>query len=451
MNQLNDFPLIKRFRERYQADAEFRQAYSRNPGDLLRSFGLAADSGRMDRVLGLVAGESGLTSPVPDSDPAGQIIQKTLRTPIPDPRIQDWRQRQIKRIQAFYHVSVFRWILHAPMAFELSKGCSGRCAFCCFDPPPLSGVFRLDGPARQLWCEILAESRRALGPVMDQAAACYFATEPFDNPDYETFAADFKQICGFWPQLTTVKCLDDVSRTRQYISRVGPDAVQAGMVRFSVTSLKMLRAVHAEYSPEELAHVELLLNNPESTWKYSPAGRARKLQERFANTSQMANKFYLPGPTACVTGFVVNLVDREIRLISTCTPDQEHPHGYILFDTARFNTADEYRDALERLVTRNMPDFPPADWILAFSQGFRFVRAAHGCEWSTKFLTRRVSGDGSFIRMCEMIAEGRYTWNEISASFGDAWITEMYLKPKLSLLMNLGLIREPAARKKALP
>ena len=444
MGDVENIPHLKRFGECYQADPEFRESYNRDPAALLRKHGLNLEPTHLSDLLQRLDARSPAFIQSLHEGPGLKILRKLQTERIADERFEAWRRRQVKRIQAFFHTEVFRSLLHLPMAFELSKGCSGSCFFCCFDPPPLSAVFPHNEVNRRLWREILSISNRLVGPLFGAGAPCYYATEPLDNPDYERLAQDFREITGFWPPLTTVKCLEDPKRIRKYIRAVSADSDHPVLLRFSVISLRMLREVHAEYSPEELADVELVLNNPESMWKYSPAGRARRIaQSSGQRGDRMAEKFYMPGPTACATGFVVNLVDRSIRLVASCTPDEQNRQGYILFDSMDFETSADYERALEELIVRHMPAFPLDDWILAFSPGFKLNATEEACLFSTDFMTRRLAGDSSFVKMCELIGEGRYTWTELSAIFGDAWITEMYLKPKLSLLFDWGLLREP--------
>jgi radical SAM family RiPP maturation amino acid epimerase len=439
MDDAEKLPYLKRIAECCQADPEFQQAYSADPAAVLREYRIDLDPASLNELLATARS-------CWESHAIG-IARELQGRALADDRFQAWRQRQIKRIEAFHHVEIFRSLVHVPIAFELSRGCSGRCFFCCFDPPPLSGVFPYSEANSRFWREILSISMRLVGPLFGRGAPCYYATEPLDNPDYERLTRDFREITGFWPPLTTVKCVEDPKRIRQYIRAVTSDSDHTALLRFSVTSLRMLREVHSEYTAEELAEVELVLNNPESSWKYSPAGRARRIVERVSQNDRMAHKFYMPGPTACVTGFVVNLVDRSIRLVATCPPDERNPFGYILFDNIDFQTPQDYERGLEELIAQHMPVFPHGNSALAFSPGFKLEATEGGCQFSTDFMTRRLPGDTSFVKMCELIDEGRYTWTDLCAIFDDAWMTEMYLKPKLRLLFDLGLLREPTTRR----
>ena len=71
--------------------------------------------------------------------------------------------------------------------------------------PPRASASRLAGVARYeenrlLWHGILAAVLEIIGPAAGMGP-CYFATEPFDNPDYERFMAGYREILGTVPQI----------------------------------------------------------------------------------------------------------------------------------------------------------------------------------------------------------------------------------------------------------
>jgi len=443
-----DYPRVKRFLELHLADPAFRAEYQQTPELVLRRCGLDSTPGFIDEIFqtpARTAHQSGHPYYQERSSRLkfiGDIIQCLLHEPNQDRRFHLWRQRQLNRVRAVSHSELFQMLPHISIAFELSQGCSGQCPFCCFATQPLHGVFSATTANRKLWREVLEMSRHIVGPVM-RYGLCYYATEPFDNPDYETFVEDFHALNDWWPQLTTAKPLESPARIRNYIRMIGAQPLRSNMVRFSVTSLETLRKVHGEYSAEELDHVSLILNNPESTFKYSPAGRARQLradwQERGLDRPE---KFYLPGTIACVSGFVVNLSARSIRLVAPCSPDEAHPQGLILFDEAGFSDAADFEAQMERMIARNMPDSPRPDTALAFAPAFSLNKDSDGIALSSRFMTRRFPGDANWVALAELIRSGRHTWSEIERIFDDPFLTGYYLKPKVQSLFDCGLLLE---------
>lgn len=445
------FPRFKRFCELYNADPAFREAYRESPEGTLHRLGLDADRALVDAVLAAPPGTACegcdvyRLENVERARPSGEITRQLLEDPVADRRFDRWRQRQLSRLRAICHPKLFHLLFHIPIVFELCEGCSGGCPFCCLAPPPLKSIFPYTEAHRKLWREILEVSRRLIGPLA-RYATCYYATEPFDNPAYESFARDFHAVNGWWPHLTTLKHLEDPARIRRYLAMVGDLALKSNMVRFSIISLEMLRRVHAEYSPEELEHVSLILNNPESAFKYSPAGRARKLLADWGKRGAgWSDKFDTSGPVTCVTGFIVNLPARSIRLVAPCEPGEAHPCSFILFDEARFADAADFAAQLEGMIERNMPDSPRPGAALAFAPDFSLRKYPGGIALSSRFMTRRFPGDENWAALAELIRSGRHAWEEIELIFHNPFLTEYYLKPKVQSLYDCGMLLEERA------
>ena len=114
----------------------------------------------------------------------------------------------------------------------------------------------------------------------------------------------------------------------------------------------MLNQVHQEFSAEELAFVDLVLQNQEAKKIKANAGRAR---ERNLKKGDDDSKFPEQGTIACVSGFLFNMVDRSVKLISPCNANDRWPLGYIVYDEGTFSNANELKILLEKMITDNMP------------------------------------------------------------------------------------------------
>src|SRR6185437_16374682 len=64
---------------------------------------------------------------------------------------------------------------------------------------------------------------------------------------------------------------------------------------------------------------------------------------------------YPLGSIGCVTGFLVNMCDRTVQLISPCTADDRRPVGFHVFAEARFDTPADLGAALDRMIEERMP------------------------------------------------------------------------------------------------
>lgn len=265
-----------------------------------------------------------------------------------DPRLAAWRERQIRRARLELGEAKNTQIVHAPFALELSRGCSVGCWFCGVSAPKLSDVFLHTRENAALWRDVV----QALAEMLGDAARwgfCYWATDPLDNPDYERFCVELHEITGGFPQTTTAIPLRDPERVRR-ILRLS-ERYDGPVNRFSVLTSTMLDRIHAEFTPDELARVELIPQNKESSLAYARSGRARRRAEPTRPSPETEDdRSRGTGTIACVSGFLVNLVDRSIRLISPVQADDRWPDGYVVYEQDHFGDGASFRDAIERMI-----------------------------------------------------------------------------------------------------
>ena len=337
-----------------------------------------------------------------------------------DPRLRAWRERQINRCFLEIGESQNSVITHIPAAFELTRGCSVNCWFCAMEPGPLRGVFRYTPENAKLWREVLT----ALAEVVGEGAkwsSSYWGTEPLDNPDYEVFCHDFFSIYGIYPQTTTAVPLRDVERTRALLA--DSHAKGCRINRFSIHDAERFKGVLANFSALSLANTELLLENPEragaplvtagklfNMMETMPETAAREKERAFAMVKAEnpdiaarydtfeVNTFHLdedsgadrlrlnvPATTSCMSGFLVNMVERTVELVSPCAADHEWPRGYIVFDRGNFDSGDSFRSLLRRMVEDNMPEkVLPADRV-ALTRRANYRRTEKGFVLSSVF------------------------------------------------------------------
>jgi hypothetical protein len=176
-----------------------------------------------------------------------------------------------------------------------------------------------------------------------------------DNPDYEKFILDFHEILGRLPQTTTAQSLRDLPRTRALLEM--SRRLTNGVERFSVLSTGQFRRVMEAFSPEELAMVELIPQfNSDASPKVTAGGvRHRLVRLNGAGVPNTSTRDTEDGGTiACVSGFLVNMVERVARLISPCSANKRWPLGYLVFDEFRFDTADDFRAGVEAAIASAM-------------------------------------------------------------------------------------------------
>lgn len=365
---------MKRLNERWVADPSFRAALALDAAGTLDRYRLLATP---EDVRSLLDGD--LTDPSAAVEAMWQIVvAKTRwvqhfyrdRGEPDDPRIQGWRRRQIARQLLELGPFPTRSNIHSSLTVELSKGCSVGCWFCALSPGRLESSFRYDESNGRLWRGVLDVLSDVLGPGV-RTGFLYWASDPFDNPDYERFCVDFADVTGVFPPTTTALALRNPGRTRDFLRLARRHG--CWLNRFSVLGLRQLDAVHTEFSPRDLAHVECVPLNRESAFVYGNAGRFRERAEadpgllarqrgklRFAPWYTGDPDYADTGPyplesIGCVTGFLLNMVDRSVELISPCAADDRWPTGNRTHFRGTFDGPEELREVLARAIDEAMP------------------------------------------------------------------------------------------------
>lgn len=354
---------VKRLLELMQALPEVRQQLQHSPQAVLDEWNLKLDPHQVEA----------LWNPTLQGQPVSPCLQawgrhregrararQQLRQDcLPQPlEMRLWRDRQERRCLSQLGQQRWEVVLHYPAALELCQGCSVGCWFCGFAAPRLSASWPATPENTRLWRQILDILRARVGPAA-RRSFCYWATDPLDNPDYEQFCQIFYQSLGAWPRTTTALATRQSERTRALLAM---SAAHGGeWDRLSILSLSQLRKLYQNFTPKELLDVELVIHCDEELVR-STAGRARLAVEKGQpQTRNFPAQTELAGTIACVSGFLVNLVQAKVQLISPCTASQTYPLGYRVFGEEHFDDAATFDASLQALTRPELLEIVPAN------------------------------------------------------------------------------------------
>jgi len=198
-----------------------------------------------------------------------------------------------------------------------------------------------------------------------QCGFCYWATDPLDNPEYAEFLEIFEQVAGVVPQTTTAIPMRNVELTRRVLEiwrerKTTPN-------RFSVMTKRKLLEIHEEFTPEELYGVELVLQTGKelAVTKFAAGRNFEKKRSKEESHD---------GTIACVTGFLVNIVEKTVKLISPTMPSEACPDGYIIFDSRTYVDADQLKFILHTMVAENMKPALSGRQPVRLADGGKFDR-----------------------------------------------------------------------------
>jgi radical SAM family RiPP maturation amino acid epimerase len=455
--QRTDFAQMKRFLERWSGDPDFRKGIDLADGSrefIKEQLGFDFDVTELAPLIDVHAAALHITE---EEWPLVHLWRKYIassgqfRHEVRDqgnsggvtPAFDMWRTRQMNRA-AFDLGLRGASIVHAPIAFELSDGCSVGCWFCGISANKFKGHFDAnDSGALELWKNVLTHSREVLGTGV-AAGFCYWATDPMDNPSYCELADTFAEVMGSYPQITTAIPLRDIEFTKRAL--LGGKGVQLFPNRFSILTTSILRKVHQAFTPEELLGVELVLQNKGALKDVKAvAGKARSKRKTIPITSAESGKDSKASEQnstiACVSGFLVNMVAKTIKLISPTTPTDKTPNGYYVLDSVEFSDDLSYRDALRSLIDRNMNPKISTGKKVRFVECVEVVKDGGGIELSS--LNFRASFPHS-DELIDAIQQGTSTPREIIKTLANQKVDPLRTIYLIESLWKGGLIESAA-------
>lgn len=314
-------------------------------------------------------------------------------------RFRKWRLRQVAR-NTFENGAYDEYIIHTPMAIELTDGCTVGCWFC--------GVGATKFVDALPYAENKEDWRKTLHHLRDKTGTAgrwgflYWATDPLDIPDYEDFANDFADVFGIFPQTTTAQAHLHLDRLRDLLPM--SEARGCRVNRFSVLTEKSLKKIYEYFTPEEMLNVEIVSQMKDASVAKANTGDFRSLaaqrehvmereKQKLKKTAKQIERtleededvsLVEPGTIACVSGFLLNMMSRTVKLISPCRASETWPLGYIVFDEMTFTDADDLNDKLTLLIDRHMTTEITADMRMQFHPGLDLHETEDGFILASK-------------------------------------------------------------------
>lgn len=446
---------LKRLHERAMGDPRFRILCREPAGGLdaaLREMGISKE---MATVCSLLAGGTDLksTAPIPTHpaldlwrrwrrESAQQVATRASAFPIAHAGVATWRRRFVNRLRS--ELGPFRdYHATSPLiAFELSLGCSVGCWFCGVAAGRFSGYVPY-GVNQGLWRSILDINQSILG-AGSHDAVLYYATEPFDNPDYLHFLDDFHAVTGFLPQTTTAIPFKHPALWEAILQR--REATPTMCDRVSILSASGLERLHRSYSPYALRHVELAMMNRDALVPKSPAGHAIRSPKRLAAGNRVVFETHresgtlVPQSIGCVVGFRVNLVARTLDLTAPCNTSTEHPDGMRRLAQRSFRDATEYREALTDLIEQYMTPASECKRPLRFRPDLRYEPIESGFMLTSGYLRHRFQGKPWYVRLGERVASADLTERDIAIELSALGVPLPEVTFALEQLLEQGIL-----------
>lgn len=449
-----DLPILKRGIERWVNDFHFRRSFEADPVSSLQRRGLDLDLKSLQIMinpeLAQAYGSGDLETPLLVTQYRKFIQSKIqhcieIRESHPEhTKWRRWRQRMINATLWRDGPRKHSKLVHAPFTIELTNGCTVGCWFCGVDAAKYQGHVEINGQTELVWKQLLTSFRKIAGINSAQHGFCYWATDPFDHPDYEWFLEHFHDILGYWPQTTTAQVMKHAKRMRKLFAHIKDR--NAFVQRFSMVRSGDFDAIHDYFTPEELMMCELI---PQYDDRLSPKATAGRVRELVLNRKQnnkpipIHYNLHSTGSIACVSGFLINLVQQSLKLIAPCNASERWPLGYRVLAEKTFDGVDDIESVLlnmldnclsislqahDRLVPYDNIEFKPADstTLCATKNGYRFSLP-------------NISNAGHFA---ELLQGGGMSVAEICAARSKYEVENLYTLITLNQLYDQGLFDE---------
>ena len=450
----SDLPLYKKAIERWVNDFKFRDRYEANPSESLRSKGFICEPLDLDIIIDpeiaktYAPGSSELPIlPAQYRQFINTKKQHCLEIRDIHPQHQKWAAWRHRMVAStFWRDSPHKHakLVHAPFSIELTRGCTVGCWFCGVDAEKYQGHVEINGKTEAIWRSLLTSLRSVAGIDAAQHGFCYWATDPLDHPDYEWFLEEFHSILNYWPQTTTAQGLKHAPRMKRLFATIKEK--RAFIQRFSMTRSTDFDAIHDYFTPEELFLCELIPQYDDRLSKKATAGRVRKL----VLNKQQQNKpipFYYnlesTGSIACVSGFLGNLVQQSLKLITPCEASDRWPLGYRILDERHFDDPNEIETLLLDMLENSLNDrLMPTDTLTPF-RGVKFSASDSETLCLSKFgYSWSIPGVGYAPQLAELLSSGSITVNKICAERSKMGVDPIQTCLTLTRLFNQGIFDE---------
>ena len=358
-----------------------------------------------------------------------------------NPKYKAWWKRQVVRNDSEVGVPLNSRIVHAPMCFELSAGCTVGCWFCAISAEKFAGAFAYTPENKLLWHEVLEVVRDIIGPAAE-TGFCYWATDPLDNPDYEKFIKDYQAVIGALPATNTAMSHKDLPRIRS-ILELWRDYDGFTANQLSILTIKILDRIHEEFTPEELLWTGLNLLNKQSMVTKATAGRARDKIKKLAEGTEEYNEVKAelsPSTIACVSGFLFNMVEKTIKLITPCKASDRWPKGYKILEEGTFTSGADLRVLMEGMIENNMALSIPNNQIVKLRDDLEYKPLPQGFALASEYQTQKFSSPGFGKEIGELIRKGSHTTDEIVETISQLGVARSEARRAIDALFNGGLL-----------
>src|SRR5690606_27569169 len=172
--------------------------------------------------------------------------------------------------------------------------------------------------------------------------------------------------------------------------------------RISVLTRSIMYKVMKRFTPEEARDMALLMQQKdgEEMRLKVPGGRDKMLARldtyedlREKDVARRPEDMVVPqGSIACVSGFLINLIQKTIKVISPCYTTPQYRYGYRVFAEATFTDAADFDRTIADLINRTMVVEPYDDMPMKFRDDLKYRPIEGGFQVRSREQVHECSG-----------------------------------------------------------
>ena len=176
------------------------------------------------------------------------------------------------------------------------------------------------------------------------------------------------------------------------------------------------------------------------------AGRVRQLvldRQQTKKTIPIHYNLESTGSIACVSGFLINLMQRSLKIITPCNASDQWPLGYRVLGEDTFDRPEEIEQVLRGMLDKYLNDRLHMDDRLVAYADIKFDSSGSSTLSATKngftFSLPNISNPG---QLADLLQTNKLTVAEICAARSKAGIDNLYTSITLNQLFDQGLFDE---------
>jgi radical SAM family RiPP maturation amino acid epimerase len=358
-----------------------------------------------------------------------------------------WRMRRIAATKSelgFYGHDID----HPSVAIEMQVGCTVGCYFCAFDAPKLQKVFDYNDEAnRELFRGVAKSLLKHLGWSSGHALL-YWSTEPADNPNYVDWMKEYRAVTG--ASVCTATARADEQWVSKLINHYRP--MRQPWPRISVLTRSIMYKIMKRFTPEEAQDMVLLMQQKDGEEQRAkvPGGRDKMIARlaeykdlRELDVDEKPEDLFVPqGSIACVSGFLINIIEKTIRLISPCYTTEQYRYGYRVFDEVSFTDAADFERKLANVIERKCVLEPYGEMRMRFRDDLRYRPRPDGFKLTSKNVVHHLTGDELYAPLGEMISAGTHTYDAIIENLIERGFNPMVATAAIKAMFDKGFLCE---------